>query len=78
MTYIPGVDYFLYYVDFPPDNGTDGGATTENPDGTFTVYLDNSLLWNRRKARKTWKHEERHIQRDDFHNGKPIRDIENI
>lgn len=78
MRLIPGVDYFLCWRDFPEDNGTDGGATTENPDGTYTVFMDNSLLWNKAKARKVWRHEENHVLNDDFHNGKPISEIEDI
>lgn len=78
MTYIPGVDYFLRWVPFPEDNGTEGGAVTPNDDGTYSVYLDESLLFNMNKARRTWRHEEDHILNGDFDNGKPISEIENI
>lgn len=78
MTYIPGADYFVYWVPFPPDNGTDGGLVTPNDDGTFSILLDERLLCQDAKARKTYRHEEKHILDDDFYNGKPIRDIENI
>lgn len=78
MTYIPGVDYFLRWVPFPEDNGTEGGAVTPNDDGTYSVYLDESLLSNLNKARRTWRHEEDHILNGDFDNGKPISEIENI
>lgn len=78
MSLIPGVDYFVCWTDFPEDNGTGGGASTENPDGTYTVLMDKHLLWNMKKARRTWKHEEDHILNGDFDNGKPIAEIEDI
>lgn len=78
MTYIPGVDYFLRWLPFPPDNGTDGGMVMPNDDGTYSVYMDTALLFNKKKARKTWKHEEDHIQNGDLDSGKPIEDVEGI
>ena len=78
MTYIPGADYFLRWVPFPANNGTDGGAVTPNDDGTYSVYLDEALLFNMNKAKRTWRHEEDHILNGDFDNGKPISEIEDI
>ncbi len=78
MTYIPGADYFVYWVPFPVDNGTDGGAVTLNEDGTYSILMDERLLFNRKKAKKTFRHEVEHIENEDFFNGKPIADIENI
>lgn len=78
MTYIPGADYFIRWVPFPPDNGTDGGMVLPNDDGTFSIYLDIRLLCNANKAKKTYRHEVNHILNDDFYNGRPIRDVENI
>ena len=78
MTYIPGADYFVYWVPFPEDNGTEGGCVKLNDDGTFSIFLDEKLLHQMQKAKKTYRHEEKHIQDDDFYNGKPIKDIENI
>lgn len=78
MTYIPGADYFVIWVPFPKNNGTEGGMVMPNDDGTFNIYLDTNLLGQRRKAKKTFRHEEKHIQDDDFYNGKPIKDIEDI
>ena len=78
MTYIPGADYFVYWVPFPENNGTDGGAVTPNDDGTFSILMDERLLWQTEKAKKTYKHEEDHILHDDFYNGTPLHEIENI
>lgn len=78
MSYIPGADYFVRWVPFPPDNGTDGGAVVPNDDGTFTIYLDEKLLCQMRKAKNTYAHEVGHIEGEDFYNGKPIREIERI
>jgi len=78
LNYIPGVDYFVHWVPFPEDNGTDGGAVTPNDDGTFSILMDEKLLWNMRKAHRTYDHEVDHIEGEDFYNGKPIADIENI
>lgn len=78
MTYLAGADYFVRWIPFPPDNGTDGGAVVPNDDGTFTIYLDEKLLCQRHKAKETYAHEVAHIEGDDFYNGKPIREIERI
>lgn len=78
MTYLPGVDYFVYWVPFPENNGTDGGCVLPNDDGTFSILMDERLLSAERKAKKTYKHEEKHILGDDFYNGKPIQEIEDI
>ena len=78
MKYIPGVDYFVYWVPFPEDNGTDGGAVTPNDDGTFSILMDEKLLLNAKKAYSTYRHEVCHIEDDDFYNDKPISEIEKI
>ena len=78
MTLIPGVDFFVRWLPFPPDNGTDGGAVVLNSDGTFTILLDERLLCDMTKAKKTFDHERKHIEDDDFWNGKPISEIEDI
>lgn len=78
MTYIPGADYFVYWVPFPENNGTDGGCVTPNDDGTFSILMDKKLLCQMRKAKKTYRHEVDHIEGEDFFNGRPIADIENI
>ena len=78
MRLIPGVDYRVFWVSFPPDSGTDGGCVILNDDGTYSILMDKRLLCNEQKAKKTFRHEVRHIERDDLYNGKPIKDIENI
>ena len=78
MRYIPGADYHVFWVPFPADNGTDGGAVVPNDDGTFSILLDRKLLSQMRKAKKTYRHEVDHIEGDDFYNGRPIKDIEKI
>jgi hypothetical protein len=78
LSLIAGVDYRIFWVQFPPDNGTDGGCVILNDDGTYTILMDKRLLCNSRKAKKTYRHEINHILNDDFYNGKSIKDIENI
>ena len=78
MRLIPGVDYRVFWVAFPPDSGTDGGCVILNEDGTYSILMDKRLLCNARKAKKTYCHEINHILNDDFYNGRPIRDIEDI
>lgn len=78
MNYIPGADYFVYWVPFPENNGTDGGCVTTNDDGTFSILMDEKLLCQMRKAKKTYRHEVDHIEGEDFFNGRSITDIENI
>lgn len=78
MTYIPGADYFVYWVPFPDDSGTDGGCVTPNDDGTFSILMDRRLMCQMQKAKKTYCHEVNHIKDDDFYNNKPIADIEDI
>lgn len=78
MRLIPGVDYHVIWVPFPEDSGTDGGCVVLNEDGTYSILMDKRLLCNSRKAKKTYRHEVNHIINEDFYNGRPIRDIENI
>ena len=78
MRLIPGADYRVFWVSFPPDSGTDGGCVILNDDGTYSILMDERLLFNSQKAKKTYRHEVNHILMDDFYNGRPIRDIENI
>lgn len=78
MKYVAGADYFVHWVPFPEGNGTDGGAVTPNDDGTFSILMDERLLWDMNKAKKTYDHEVDHIVDEDFYNGKPISEIENI
>lgn len=58
---IPNVDFFIYFM---PMHGSIGGYVTPNPDGTFSVYLNERL--SREQNMKTLKHEINHIVADDF------------
>ena len=70
---IPEADYFIYYDVFP---WSVRGLVKTNNDGTFSIYL------NRRYPisvlKKTFQHEIKHIEFDDFHNNKSIQEIENL
>lgn len=77
MTYLAGADYFVRYIPFPPDNGTKGGFVMPNDDGTFSIYLDERLMGQPCLV-NAYDHEVKHIKDDDFYNGKPISDIEEI
>lgn len=79
MTIIPGADYCVRFVPFPPDNGTGGGMVLPNAeDDGYSIYLDARLLSNMEKAKKVFDHERKHIENNDFWNGKPIDEIEDI
>ena len=58
---IPNVDFFIYFM---PMHGSIGGYVTPNPDGTFSVYLNERL--SRERNMKTLKHEINHIVANDF------------
>ena len=70
---LANADYFVYYEDFPP---TVRGVVTPNDDGTFSIFL-NSRLSDSQKL-LTYLHEVRHIENDDFYNGKPLQIIEGV
>lgn len=70
---IQGIDYFVYFV---PLDGSIGGFVTPNPDGTFSIYLNERL--NRERNMKTLAHEERHIINGDFYSGLPLEVIEGL
>ena len=70
---IQGIDYFVY---FQPMHGSIGGYITPNPDGTFSIYLNERL--NRERNMKTLAHEEQHIISEDFYNGLPLEIVERL
>ncbi len=74
MKYLEGADYFVRVIPFPVTSI--GGMVTPNDDGTFSIYI-NSRCTDERK-RKAFRHELDHIENNDFYNGKPIEEIENI
>ena len=67
-------DLFVRLVPFPP--GKSHGVTAKNPDGTFSVYIDANAMPDRQ--RKAYWHEYEHIAYNDFDNGKPIAEVENL
>lgn len=71
---IENQDYFVRVIPFPVYSI--GGAVTPNDDGSFSVYINANLSLERQ--RKALKHELDHIENDDFYNGKPITEIEDI
>lgn len=73
MTYLDGADFFVRIVDLPVGVG---GCVAPNDDGTFSVYIN--ARSSCRKQRESYKHELRHIERDDFYNGLPIEQIEDL
>lgn len=74
MTFpIEGADYFIRYTNLPPKIYA---FLHLNTDGTFVIVLD-----PRRSPEQQlddWEHELWHIIRDDFYNGKPIQEVENL
>lgn len=73
MTYLEGVDYFVRVVDLP--SGVNG-MISPNVDGTFNIYLSSNN--DPEKQIDSYFHELAHIENDDFNNGKPLREIENL
>lgn len=73
MTYLLDADYFVYYEKFPLSIR---GLVTTNDDGTFSIYLNSRLpdAWQL----MAYIHEVRHIQNDDFYNGRPIEEVEGL
>jgi len=67
-------DFFVRLVPFPP--GPIHGATATNPDGTYSMYIDANAP-PEIQQRAYW-HEYEHLAYDDFDNGKPIQEIEDI
>jgi len=70
---IDGADFFVRVVDLPFGVG---GCVTPNDDGTFSVYIN--ARYDRRKQQESYNHELRHIERNDFYNGLPIEQIEDL
>jgi len=68
---IEDADYFVRVVDLPPRCG---GLVSPNPDGTYNVYLN--ARHDRISQIDDYIHEFEHMDNDDFHNGKPIDEIE--
>ncbi len=73
MTYLDGADFFVRIVDLPVGVG---GCVSPNADGTYNVYIN--ACYNIERQRESYKHELRHIERDDFNSGLPIEQIEDL
>lgn len=73
MKLIENADYFVR-VENVPFPATIGGLVTPNDDGTHTIII------NARRSieaqRESFRHELRHIARDDFHNDLSIEEVE--
>ena len=67
-------DYFVRLVPFPP--GRSHAMTVTNPDGTYSMYLDANATHD--QLEESYWHDVEHIACDDFNNGRPIEEIENI
>lgn len=73
MKYILGVDYFVYF-DLLPYSVR--GMVTTNNDGTFSIYLNQRYPLS--VLQKTFLHEVKHIENDDFYNNLPIGVVEDL
>lgn len=73
MNLIEGADYFVRLVDLPLEIA---GMVTPNNDGTFSIYLN--ARTSRKRQKEACDHEIRHIKNDDFYNGKPISEVEQL
>ena len=56
-----GIDFFTHFIDLPYGIG---GATRNNDDGTFTIFLNKNIPEN--KQFEAYEHEIRHIVEDHF------------
>ena len=74
MNLIEGRDYTVRVVPFPVYNV--GGVVTPNDDGSFSVYINANLSQQRQK--EALDHELEHIEGDDFYNGNPREEVEDI
>lgn len=73
MKYLPGADYFVYYADFP---SSVRGLVVTNEDATYSIFLNSRYPLS--TLRKTFRHEVKHIENDDFYNNLPIGIVENL
>ena len=71
-TLIEGSDYSVRLLDFP--DSTIGGAVVEDAEGFNTVFINSRRSIE--AQRESFRHELRHIVRDDFHNDLSIEEVE--
>lgn len=67
-------DYFVFVRPFPP--GPSHAFLLSNGDGTYSLVLDYYATHDQKE--ESYWHEVEHLANDDFYNGKPITEIENI
>lgn len=63
MKYYQGIDYFLFFIDFPHMGVP--GAIVSNSDGTANIYIN--TLYCEKVQRRTIKHELRHLVKNHFY-----------
>ena len=64
MVYYEGVDYFIYYLEFPHMGVP--GAIAANSDGTSNIYIN--TLYCEEIQQDTLKHELRHMVKEHLYN----------
>ena len=64
-------EYIVRMIAFPGDIH---GAVRLSEDGFANIYINDFLAPEAK--RRAFEHEVKHVENDDFHNGKPIQDIE--
>lgn len=69
-------DYFVRLVPFPFGVSGVNGMVTTNDDGTYSIYINANA--SKEEQYVAYLHELRHIQNNDFYNGKPIAEIEDL
>ncbi len=67
-------DYFVFVRPFPP--GPSHAFVLTNPDGTYSLVLDYNAT--REQQEDSYWHDVEHLANNDFDNGRPISEIENI
>lgn len=63
---------FVRLVDFP--TCACGGMVMLNDDGTYTILLNSRLSYEQNL--KSYDHEKKHIEHNDFHRCADVRDME--
>lgn len=65
-------DYQVRLIHFP--HGKIRETVTENADGTYTIFIEDSL--SKSEQREVFLHALEHILHDDFHSMKNVQEIE--
>ncbi|MDE7016904.1 MAG: hypothetical protein K2P65_04910 [Lachnospiraceae bacterium] len=56
------IDYQVHFINFPNTSARE--AVTENPDGSYTIFIEASL--SRDRQQEAFSHALRHILNNDF------------